>query len=559
MTTVSEALRAAVELHQSNRLQEAADLYVRILQADPSAADAWHLLGVLHHQVGQHRKAEEFIGAAIARDPACAAYHDNLGSARRGAGNPGGAADCHRRALALSPDGVKPLGNLGNALLDAQHPEAAAVAYGRALRLEPVQDSLRLRLADCLHGLGRSGEAEPLYAALLEAQPERPDLRHRLGLATLWTGGLLTAKLAEAVRTVDHDRLKTALSLFGGAARAGLAEARRNLFGTAILALQNGVLDDETLHGVAVAARERLRVDRRDAAALAVVCYDLYRRDRLEVAHRFFRKHARHFTPEEIGGAFELLVWSIVDASRAFLTRLEGYEPRLFQRAEHRDVVPVGGDGRPVLLIGCDDGYWRRFGAPFLDSWREKASSCALHVHLVNPSEETVDALRRLADEAGGGLSCSMEAIDLDAMPEPVRVTYFACARFAVARRLLRQGTAPVVQVDVDAVMLEDVGAAMRQWPPGWDIAVMRDRRGRGPMRDFLAGFMAFNATPAGRAFLERVAAYIGWHFDAGRVYWMLDQAAPYCVYDGMRRAGEPPSVVWHDFADFSYLRFADK
>ena len=98
---------------------------------------------------------------------------------------------------------------------------------------------------------------------------------------------------------------------------------------------------------------------------------------------------------------------------------------------------------------------------------------------------------------------------------------------------------------------------ATRDWPPAWDIAVMQDRRG--PMRDFLAGFMAFNATPAGRAFLERVAAYIGWHFDAGRVYWMLGQAAPYRVYDGMRRAGAPPSVVWHDFAAFPYLSFADK
>ncbi len=71
MATVAEALRTAVELHQKNRLQDAADLYVGILQADPSAADAWHLLGVLHHQVGQHRKAEEFIGAAIAAPWRC--------------------------------------------------------------------------------------------------------------------------------------------------------------------------------------------------------------------------------------------------------------------------------------------------------------------------------------------------------------------------------------------------------------------------------------------------------------------------------------------------------
>ncbi|MDQ2102479.1 tetratricopeptide repeat protein [Azospirillum isscasi] len=558
MATVSEALRAAVDLHQKNRLQEAADLYVRILEADPSVADAWHLLGVLHHQVGQHGKAVEFIAAAIARDPSCAAYHDNLGSARRAEGNADGAAGCHRRALALSPDWVTPLGNLGNALVEAQRPEAAAAAYRRALWLEPAQDSLRLRLADCLQGMGRSAEADPFYTALLAAQPERPDLRYRLGLAKLGASRLMTATLSDAGRVVDSLRVGEALSLFGAAARSGHAEARRNLFGTAILALQRGVLDDATLHGVAAAARAHLRHNPRDTTALAVVCYDLYRAGRLEVAYRFFRKHARHFTAEEISCDFELLVWSLVQTSRGFFSRLDGYDSRRFQAAAHRELVPAAGEGRPVLLVGCDDGYWRRFGAAFLESWRERAPSCAAHVHLINPSDETVEALRRLCG-AAGGLSCSMETVELAALPEPVRLTYFASARFAVARRLLNRGAAPVVQVDVDAVMLEDVGAAMRDWPAGWDIAIMRDRRGRGPMRDFLAGFMAFNPTPAGRAYLDRVVAYIGWHFDAGRVYWTLDQAAPYCVHDWMRRAGAEPSVVWHDFGAFPYLRFLDK
>ena len=505
------------------------------------------------------RLAEEFIAAAIARDPACAAYHDNLGSARRAAGDGGGAAGCHHRALALSPDWVKPLGNLGNALLDAQQPEAAAAVYRRALRLEPAQDSLRLRLADCLQGLGRSEEAESLYAALLAAQPERPDLLYRLGLAKLGASRLTTATLSAAGRIVDSLRVGDAISLFGAAARSGHAEAQRNLFGTAILALQCGVLDDATLHRVATAARVHLRHRRQDTMALAVVCYDLYRRGRLEVAHRFFRKHARHFTPEEIAGDFELLVWSQIQTSRAFFSRLEGYEPRIFQRAVHCDPVPAAEEVRPVLLVGCDDGYWRRFGAAFLESWRRKAPSCTAHIHLINPSDETVEALRQLGGEAGGDLSCSMETVDLDALPEPVRLTYFASSRFVVARRLLNRGTAPVIQVDIDTVMLEDVGAAMRAWPPDWDIAIMQDRRGRGPLRDFLAGFMAFNPTPAGRVFLDRVVAYIGWHFDAGRVYWTLDQAAPYCVYDWMRRAGAPPATVWHDFGAFPYLRFLEK
>ncbi|SMH56694.1 tetratricopeptide repeat protein [Azospirillum agricola] len=70
------------------------------------------------------------------------------------------------------------------------------------------------------------------------------------------------------------------------------------------------------------------------------------------------------------------------------------------------------------------------------------------------------------------------------------------------------------------------------------------------------AGFMAFNPTPAGRAFLDRVVAHIGWSFDRGRAFWTLDQTAPYCVHDWMARCGAVPSVVWHDFEAFPYMRF---
>ncbi|WP_448204675.1 tetratricopeptide repeat protein [Azospirillum sp. sgz302134] len=558
MPTIAEALRIAVDLHQRNRLAEAAELYQRILEADPSVADAWHLLGVLLHQTGQHGQATELIAAAIARDPGCAAYHDNLGSACRALGQAERAAACHRRAVALDPEAVKPLGNLGNALLDARRGGEAIIAFRRAVRLTPGQESLLLRLADALQSGGAAAEAVPLYRRLLAVQPGRPDLLYRLGIGTLALSRLPDSTLGTARGLVDVVLMRDAVACLDKAARGGHAEAWGNLFGTALLAIQNGILDDATLSLAALAGRRRLMAQPRDTAALSVVCYDLYRRKRLDLAERYYRKHARHATPEEVATDFELLLWMLVKGTDRFYAALGGYESRMFATAVRRTLTPPRDHDRPVVLVGCDDGYWRRFGGDFVASWRRHAGHCALHLHLINPSEDTAAALMDLAEAEGGRMSCSREDLDLGGVPETVRKTYFASARFAVARGLLRDGGPPVVQVDVDALFLKDPAAAMADWS-AWDVAFLQDRRGRGPMRDVLAGFMAFNGTPAGRAFLDMVVAYIGWHFDQGQVYWMLDQAAPYGVQDWMRRSGSPLSAVWHDFESFPYFHFLPK
>ncbi len=558
MTTIPEALRIAVGLHQTNRLQEAAEIYGRILDVDPSVADAWHLLGVLHHQAGDHARAVDLIGTAIGRDPFCATYHDNLGAAFRAKGLGERAVACHRRAVTLDPAWAKAFGNLGSVLLDAGRVEAATAALRRACRLAPDQEVLLLRLGDCLLSQGKAADAEAVYERLGNGEPNHPAHLHRLGVCKLSTSGLLAANPLNSRQVVDPVRMRDAITLFVRAARGGHADALKNSFGTTILALQNGILDDPTLALTARFARVVLKSNPRHTAALAVVCYDLYRRRRIDVASRFFRKHARLFSQEEVAGDFELLVWSLVQGDLRFFERLSGFAPRLFGSTARRTLAPPAPDGRPIVLAGCDEVYWRRFGSDFVASFLERAGSCVLHVHVVNPSAETLEGLMRLGETSGGRLSCSCETVDLSRLSDPARLTYFASARFAVARDLVRDGQGPVIQVDVDTLFLDDPGAAMGAWP-SWDIAMMKDRSGRGPTRDVLAGFMAFNRTPKAAAFLDMAVSYIGWHFDEGRAYWGLDQAAPYCIHDWLARSGTAPAVVWFDFENFPFLAFLAK
>ena len=54
VAAMQELLATAIEMHQAGQLGPAAQLYQRVLARDESNAVALHLLGVLHHQQGDH-------------------------------------------------------------------------------------------------------------------------------------------------------------------------------------------------------------------------------------------------------------------------------------------------------------------------------------------------------------------------------------------------------------------------------------------------------------------------------------------------------------------------
>ncbi|SMF50713.1 hypothetical protein SAMN02982917_2641 [Azospirillum oryzae] len=77
----------------------------------------------------------------------------------------------------------------------------------------------------------------------------------------------MAATLATAGRLVDREVLDEAIEAFGRAADGGHGDAGRNLFGTAVVAIQTGVMADATLDRVAAAARSRLMAEPRDSMA----------------------------------------------------------------------------------------------------------------------------------------------------------------------------------------------------------------------------------------------------------------------------------------------------
>src|SRR3984957_18114230 len=134
---MQDILTSAMALHQAGQLTSAAKLYQQILAQEKGNADALHMLGVLHHQQGDHARAVEEIGRAVALRPSVPAFHANLAEAYRALGQFERAAGCCRMALRLWPEYPEALCNLGLALQGLGRHAEAAEQFHHALRLRP--------------------------------------------------------------------------------------------------------------------------------------------------------------------------------------------------------------------------------------------------------------------------------------------------------------------------------------------------------------------------------------------------------------------------------------
>ena len=185
---MENVLTRAIGMHQTGQLSSAARLYQQILAAEQENADALHLLGVLHHQQGEHAKAVEEIGRAVALRPSVPAFHANLAEAYRALGKCDRAAGCCRTALRLAPNYPEAHCNLGLALQGLRRPAEAADHFRRALELKPDFATAHNNLGITLRDLGQLEEALVHLRRAVDLDPQSHSALTNLGQLLLERG-----------------------------------------------------------------------------------------------------------------------------------------------------------------------------------------------------------------------------------------------------------------------------------------------------------------------------------------------------------------------------------
>ncbi len=185
MHDLAETLAQALEHHRAGRIDQAEEIYRRILAGDPRHADSLHLLGMVEQQRGRYEIAALLIGQAITVKPEVAAYHSNLGTVFQALGNLQQAGICFNRALDLKPDWPEVLTNLGNIRLAEGKLDEAAAFQERALALKTDFAEAFSNLGNVRQAQGRLNEAAACYERALALKPNVVNVHNNFGTTLL--------------------------------------------------------------------------------------------------------------------------------------------------------------------------------------------------------------------------------------------------------------------------------------------------------------------------------------------------------------------------------------
>jgi tetratricopeptide (TPR) repeat protein len=220
MATDTAAVTAGWNYHRVGAFQQAAEIYSQVLQADPSNAEVWYLLGVARQAARDPAGAEACYRQALRIDPRHLAAGANLGMTLVGQGKLDEAAAAFRQVLRFAPEHADVLNNLGVVLTSRGEAGEAIPYYREALRCRPNYAEAHNNLGFALARQGQLDEAVACYRAALALRPDYAEAYNNLGNALQEQG-----KIAEAVTS-----FRVAIRL-----RPGYTEAHNNL-GGALLA-----------------------------------------------------------------------------------------------------------------------------------------------------------------------------------------------------------------------------------------------------------------------------------------------------------------------------------
>jgi len=189
---------------RAGRVQEAIELFERVLRLAPDNPLYLNDLGHAYLAAKRLDEADSAYRRAIALRPELGASHFNLGNLQRGRGKLAEAAAAYRRAVEAEPAVAAFHMNLGVTLQRLKSYDEALAALSRAVELDERSFEARYNLAFVLSAQQRTEEAILAYRAALALNPEAAAAHLNLGVA-LEERGKLEEAIASFARAAELD------------------------------------------------------------------------------------------------------------------------------------------------------------------------------------------------------------------------------------------------------------------------------------------------------------------------------------------------------------------
>ena len=130
-------IQNAIALHQQGKLEQAEQIYQKLLAFNPINSEVLHLLGVIAYQRGQFQHAIDLISIAIEISPDFPDFFVNKGNALQELKLLDEAILCYEQAIALNPNYAEAYINMGAALKDISRLQDAVKSFDKAILLRP--------------------------------------------------------------------------------------------------------------------------------------------------------------------------------------------------------------------------------------------------------------------------------------------------------------------------------------------------------------------------------------------------------------------------------------
>lgn len=212
--TLPQALQIGIAHHRNGSLDQAEEMYRKIIEADARFADAFHLLGALMHQRGQHADALEQVEEAMRLNPGQSFYHNTRGRIYLALGKVDEAVVDLERAVELEPQNAEAHFNLAETLMLRGRVAEAGAVYHRALTLRPIFAQAAAGFGNTRRAQGDLGGALPYYQLASALEPKSFPFAFSLAQAFHMLGHLDLAVERYEKLLADHpDRLEARLNL----------------------------------------------------------------------------------------------------------------------------------------------------------------------------------------------------------------------------------------------------------------------------------------------------------------------------------------------------------
>ncbi|MCD6162642.1 MAG: sulfotransferase [candidate division Zixibacteria bacterium] len=171
ISDIQNLFQQAVFKHQSGQLQQAEQLYIRILKTIPDNTDVLNNLGIAQQGQGKLDEALDSFNRARRINPNDAETYNNIGNVFQAKDMPDEAIENYHHVLKIKPEHEKACNNLGLALLEQDKADEAVASFNRAININPGFADAYNNLGNVLKELGRLDEADDNYRKAIKVDP----------------------------------------------------------------------------------------------------------------------------------------------------------------------------------------------------------------------------------------------------------------------------------------------------------------------------------------------------------------------------------------------------